>query len=47
MLTILKDCKILALLYKVEGEKAKLELKKVVFLNTQDKGNDERKGYFS
>ena len=43
MLTILKDCKILALLCKVEGEKAKLELKKVVFFNTQDKGNEEKK----
>ena len=47
MLTILKDCKILALLCKVVGEKAKLEPKKFVFLNTQDKGNEERKGYFS
>ena len=28
---------------KVEGEKAKLELKKVVFFNTQDKGNEEKK----
>ena len=30
-----------------ESEKAKLQLKKVVFLNTQDKGNEERRGYFS
>ena len=50
MLTILKrlqDSSIVVQSGRRESEKAKLQLKKVVFLNTQDKGNEERRGYFS